>query len=252
MFAAIRRRLAARKPFPGHWRKILSDDVPFYHQLSERNRVRLEEKLKIFALTKHFEGAGGMEVNERVEVVISACAARLTLNLPDEHYSRLRAIIVYPGAYHHPGRDDIVLGEMSGRGTMVLSWQAVVHGLKNTEDGLNTAFHEFAHALDLEDGMFDGTPILESLCAYAPWVKIMTHYYDDLRDGRRRKRMLRRYGATNEAEFFAVATEAFFEKPRQLRKRKRDLYDLLSDYYNSDPAAELEAFIERDRDAKVS
>jgi MtfA peptidase len=247
MLGAFRRWRAARRPFPDAWREILEKDVPFYARLSETDRVRLEEKVNVFARTKHFAGAGGMTVDDRVKVVIAAAAARLVLGLPDEHYPKLKEIVVYPGAYHHPDRDAVILGEVNGFGTMVLSWQAVLDGLANTDDGHNTAFHEFAHALDLADGVFDGTPLLSTRCAYAPWAKVMTRYYDDLRDGGRRRRVLREYGATNEAEFFAVATEAFFEKPRQLRAKKPALYDLLSDYYQSDPAAELEAWIEADR-----
>jgi MtfA peptidase len=246
VLGAIRRWRAARRPFPERWRDILARDVPFYARLSAADRERLEHKLKVFARTKHFAGAGGMEIDDRVKVVIAASAARLVLNLASEHYSRLKEIVVYPDAYQHPDRDGVILGEVNSFGTMVLSWQAVLDGLANTDDGKNTAFHEFAHALDLADGNFNGTPVLATRCAYAPWAQVMTRYYDKLQEGRRKPRVLDEYGATNEAEFFAVATEAFFEKPRQLRSKKPELYELLADYYQTDPAAELERWLDLD------
>ncbi len=224
--------------------------MPFYAQLSAGDRERLEERLKIFARTVHFEGAGGMEITDRVVVVIAACAARLVLNLPDEHYNRLKEIVVYPDAYRHPDRGSAILGEVNDFGTMVLSWRAVLEGLRDTDDGKNTAFHEFAHALDLGGGTFDGTPVLVSRCAYGPWAKVMSRYYKRLRGGETRRRVLREYGAINEAEFFAVATEAFFEKPRVVREKKPDLYEVLSDYYRTDPASELEAHLTGRRNSR--
>lgn len=231
----LRRRAARRKPFPEAWRVILREHVPFYARLPDEQRARFEDKLKVFALTKHFEGAGGMTIDETVKVVVSASAARLVTNLPGEHYERLTEIVVYPGAYRHPGEDDkVVLGEAHRFGTVVLSWDAVRNGLRNQSDGHDTAAHEFAHVLDIEDGRFDGTPELSSFAAYAPWARVMTDAFGRLREGE--KNVLRAYGATNEAEFFAVATEAFFEKPRQLRARQPELYELLREYYKTDPA----------------
>lgn len=241
VLSAIRRWRAARRPFPDSWREILREDVPFYADLSTAERRRLEERLKVFALTKYFAGAGGLEITDRVKVVIAAAAARLILNLPNEHYPRLKEIVVYPDAYHHPDREGVIFGEVNDFGTMVLSWQAVLDGLRDTDDGYNTAFHEFAHALDLGGGSFNGTPVLATRCAYGAWAQVMSRYYERLQSGPARHRVLRDYGATNEAEFFAVATEAFFEKPRALRRKKPDLYALLADYYRADPASEREA-----------
>lgn len=236
----VRRRLAAREPFPEAWREILRRRVPFAALLSPQERGRFEHKLKIFARTKHFEGAAGMVVDDEVRVVISAAAARLVMNLPREHYARLVEIIVYPSHLRHD--DDphaVVLGRAVGAGTVVLSWEAVLHGLANTTDGLDTATHELAHALDAADGAFDGTPDLATHEAYAPWTRVMSDAFSRHRRQRRFKRraVLREYGATNEAEFFAVATEAFFEKPVQMQRRHPDLYDRLKSYYRSDPAA---------------
>ncbi len=245
MFGVIdwfRRRRAMSQPFPEAWREILREKVPFYGRLRGIAVRRFEDKLKVFARTKHFIPAGDFAIDETVKVMISAAAARLVMNLPDEHYQRLTEIVVYGGAYHHGDKDKVVLGEAHGWGTVVLSFDAVRHGLQNAEDGHDTAMHEFAHVLDVADGTFDGTPILESHAAYSPWVKVMTREYTKMRSrrGLARKSVLRKYGATNEAEFFAVATETFFEKPRQMKEKHPELYDVLRDHYEIDPLAELE------------
>jgi len=243
-----RRRRAARAPFPAAWRDVLRADVPFYTRLAPAVVPRFEERLKIFALTKAFIGAHGFTVDDRVRVVIAASAARLALYLQNEHYARLTEIIVPPTNYKHatgPGAQDgaVVFGEAHRHGTVVLSWEAVIAGMKNPEDGHDTALHEFAHVLDVSDGQFDGTPVLEERAAYAPWARVMSGSFLGLRGkkAKRKKHVLREYGATNEAEFFAVAAEAFFEKPRQLRDKHPELYALLADYFNCDPAAEVEA-----------
>jgi len=243
LWDAFRRHRAAREPFPSAWRAILERRVPFYLGMDSATREAFEDKLKVFVRTKSFEGARGFRIDDEVRVVIGATAARLITNLPDEHYDDLMAIIVYPSHYKHPeghgaSEGAIVLGEANDRGAVVLSWDAVLHGLADPKDGHDTATHEFAHALDIEDGVMDGAPNLGSDGAYANWARVMTRAHAGLRRRRPRARpVLRDYGATNEAEFFAVATEAFFEKSRRLRDEQPALYAVLSDYYRCDPAA---------------
>jgi MtfA peptidase len=236
----IARWRARRRPFPAPWREILREQVPFYPRLGPDERARFEDKLKVFAWTKHFIPAGGMQLDDRVKVLIAAAAARMTMNLPREHFGRLTEIVVYPSHYLHPGRDDVIFGEAHRFGTMVLSYDAVVAGIRNGEDGHDTTIHELAHVLDAADGTFDGTPPLEGN-AYGPWARAMSKSYLALRAAGRRRHVLRAYGATNEAEFFAVATEAFFEKPRQLRQKQPEVYEVLASYYRLDPASELTA-----------
>jgi len=238
LFSWIRRRRAARMPFPEAWRTILRQEVPFYARLEPAAAARFEAKLQILARTKHFAGAAGFEVDDRVRVVVAAAAARLIMNMPGQHYDRLGDIVVYPDDYRHPGGplDQAVFGEAHHHGTVVLSWAAVLAGLRNPDDGHDTATHEFAHVLDAQDGNFDGTPVLRCFAAYAPWARVMSVEFLSLsgkrrHKGKRARQVLRQYGATNEAEFFAVATEAFFEKPRQLRARHPELYAVLAEYY---------------------
>lgn len=236
----VRRRLAAREPFPDRWRAVLRRRVPFYARLGPEERERFEQKLKIFARTKSFEGVKGMVVDDEVRVVISAAAARLVMNLDGEHYARLVDVVVYPSHFKHQEEQGaVVLGQAFGPGTVVLSWEAVVRGLADTSDGQDTATHEFAHALDAGDGAFDGTPELATFDAYAPWTRVMSSAFTQLqrKAARGRHDLLREYGAKNEAEFFAVATEVFFERPKQMRIKHPELYDVLRSYYRTDPAA---------------
>ncbi len=235
----VRRKLAERGAFPQAWRSILRARVPFYQYLTADEKRRFERKLQVFARTKPFSGANGMVITDEVKVVVAAAAARLVMNLPGEHYGRLNEIVIYPSHYKHKDKQGVtVLGEAFGPGVVVLSYRAVLQGLSNPHDGHDTASHEFAHALDAADGAFDGTPELESVEAYGPFASVMTRSFNKLsaKVGRKQSDLLREYGATNEAEFFAVATETFFEKPEQLLRREPALYAVLAAYYRADPA----------------
>lgn len=222
---------------PDEWLGYLDRNVPFVAKLQDDVRARFLRDLKIFAWEKHFIGAGGFEITDEVKVVISAAAVRLTLHLDISYYNRLTEIIVYPSHYVHDGTDGVVFGEAHAWGTVVLSWDAVIQGLRNPNDGHDTATHEFAHVLDRADGAFDGTPELRAGGHYRPWATVMSHHFLRLQKrGKTQRKVLRMYGATNEAEFFAVATESFFEKPDQMRERTPDLYDEMRRFYGFDPS----------------
>jgi Mlc titration factor MtfA (ptsG expression regulator) len=210
-----------------------------YRRLPPALQARLRDLLKVFAWEKTFIGAGGLEVTDEMRVVISASAARLVLHLGLGYYDRLTEIVVYPFIFRHPESDEALLGEAHAWGVVVLSWPAVLQGIRNPDDGHDTASHEFAHVLDRADGAFDGTPRLHSRSLYRPWAQILSRHYLKLRRGDREERkVLRDYGATNEAEFFAVATESYFEKPRQMRTHAPDLYRELQELYGGDPAGD--------------
>lgn len=240
IFRKLRRRRLAERPFPEDWLKILNERVPFFSRIHSDKRPRFLETLRIFAEEKTFTGVAGMEITDEVKVVISACAARLVLNLDLSYYDRLSEIIVYPYVYRHPNEDhEIILGEAADWGTVVLAWPAVLEGLSDPRDGHETALHEFAHVLDRENGVFNGTPKLKAKADYEPWAHVMSEHFLALRDEKRTElKVLDYYGATNEAEFFAVATESYFEKPRQMKKYMPDLYEELQSFYGGDPAAD--------------
>ena len=237
-FRWFRRRQLQRRPFPPEWLSYLEARVPFFRKLSPELRQRFLEQLKVFVWEKEFIGANGFLITDEVRVVVGATAIQLVVHLGLSYYDRLREIIVYPGAFKLPERTGAVLGEAKHWGQVILSWESVLAGLSNPRDGHDTAAHEFAHVLDRADGAFDGTPALREYSHYRAWAAVMDEHFRALQRGRPLERkVLDDYGALNEAEFFAVATESFFEKPRQMKAKTPELYEELRRFYGWDPAA---------------
>jgi hypothetical protein len=237
-FRWFRRRQLQRRTFPPEWLSHLEAHVPFFRGLSPELRQRFLEQLKVFVWEKEFVGANGFFITDEVRVVVGATAIQLVLHLGLSYYDRLREIIVYPGAFKLPDRTGAVLGEAKHWGQVILSWESVLAGLRNPRDGRDTASHEFAHVLDRADGAFDGTPTLREYSHYRAWAAVMDEHFRGLQRGRPHERkVLDDYGALNEAEFFAVATESFFEKPRQMKAKTPELYEELRRFYGWDPAA---------------
>ncbi len=243
-----RKRLMAR-PFPNEWKTIIERNVPLYRRLPAALKEQLHGLIRVFLAEKHFEGCGGLEITEEMEVTIAAQACMLLLNRPPTFFPKLHSILVYPHTYVAKGTSyengimidehDARLGESWGNGPVVLAWDSVKGGTANTTDAHNVVLHEFAHQLDQEDGIADGAPILGQRSRYVAWARVLGAEFAALQESKKRHRrsVLDTYGATNPAEFFAVATEAFFEKPRQMQKRHAELYDELREYYQLDPAA---------------
>jgi len=197
---------------------------------------------------KRWEAARGFALDDTVRVVIAAQAALLVLGLSTDHYRLVSGIVVHPttvettGVRPGPSRGTVtsdplsVLGlAQSGRGPVVLAWDEALAGAHRSQPGHNVVLHEFAHKLDMLDGTIDGTPLLPRELR-ADWVRVCTGVYQDLVAGRPRPPM-RWYGATNPGEFFAVATEVFFEQPAELAALEPELYDVLRRFYRQDPAA---------------
>ena len=226
-----RRRLLAR-PFPEGWQTIVDRRLRFYAELSPELQQRFRDELQVFLGRVRFFGAGGLEVTDEIRVTIGGCAVRLILHLDESYYDRLKEIVVYPHDYKHPDDDGHMLGEAQDFGTVVLSWPAVLVGLSRPTDGHDTAVHEFAHVLDKTSLGFDGTPRLRAREDYRVWGEVMSEHFFRLQRGDRDTlAVLDDYGAENEAEFFAVATEAFFEHPDDLRERAPDLHEVLARFY---------------------
>lgn len=262
MFAFLtkRRREEIRgQPFPPEWLAVVERNVPMYARLPPDDQAELLRKVLVFCAEKNFEGAGGLEMTDEVRVTIAAQASILLLHLDDDdYYPRLKSIIVYPSAYRVPREQQeggithageaVHLGESWQHGAVVLAWNSARRGAADPRDGQNVILHEFAHQLDQEDGAADGTPELERWAFYAPWARVLSEQYLVLRKaaGRGGKTVLDKYGATNEAEFFAVATEAFFEKPTLLKARHPELYEELARYFGQDTAANAAIPVKRD------
>lgn len=241
-----RRRRLLGEPFPAEWEQILQRNVALYSLLPSPLQEQLQARMKVFLGERRFEGCGGLEITDEIRVTVAAQACMLLLNRPTRYYSGLSSILVYPGAYvaktprpfggWEEGRSGR-LGESWTRGSVVLAWDHVRQRASEYRDGQNLVFHEFAHQLDQEDGVADGIPGRDLSAGYLAWGRLMHREYLKLQRSARRgtRDVLDEYGATNPAEFFAVATEAFFEKPAQLARRRPKLYEALKECYRVDP-----------------
>jgi Mlc titration factor MtfA (ptsG expression regulator) len=253
LLSALRRFFSPRsralsRPFPEVWREILKTNVPLCQRLDPRQIERLEKLIQAFIVDIPFEGCGGLRIDDEMRVTIAGQACLLVLESDRPTFPILRSILVYPSAYKAPergpsgafeGEAKARLGESWGEGYVVLAWDAVLHGAVDMSDGQNVVLHEFAHQIDQEDGVADGVPILDHPQRYGNWTKVLDRDFEAFEErlSRRKKTVLDPYGATNKAEFFAVATETFFEKPRALKKRYPELYEMLRELYGLDPVA---------------
>ena len=227
-----------RRQFPVEWIEIIEKDFPMYRKMPIELREQLHGLMNVFLGEKVFEGCGGLEITDEMRVSIAAQACVLLLNRKSRYYPKLRTIYVYPHTYVAKGSEgkSARLGESWQNGPVVLAWNSVQGGARNMHDGKNVVMHEFSHRLDQEDGDADGAPILERGSSYRTWAKVLGSEYDAMRKkGWRRKTVMNKYGATNPAEFFAVATETFFEKAKQMKKKQPELYEELKAYYKLDP-----------------
>jgi len=255
-FTGRRRRRIRARPFPDEWRRIVRRAVPYCKLLTPEEQHELEGHVQVLLEEKHFEGAGGLEMTDEVRLSIAAQAALLLLNRGEpDYYPGLSSIIVYPASYVAPAKqqrpDGTIVegpqarsGESWLRGNVVLSWRDVRHGAGDEGDGRNVVIHEFAHQLDGATGETNGAPPMPSAEASREWSRVLAREFDELRAQLRHtpRTFLGRYAATSPAEFFAVATEKFFEEPIELRERHRDLYEQLKSYFRQDAAERFETW----------
>lgn len=241
-----RQELRARD-FPAEWRETLKKNVGLYPRLPQTLKAELEGHVQVFLEEKEFEGCGGLSVTDEMRVTVAGLACLLLLNRRSNYYPKLTTVLLYPAAYvvEEAAADGPVkgrqvrLGESWDSGTVVLSWSDVTRSSHDIRDGHNLALHEFAHQLDQEDGSSDGVPLLEQKTQYYSWAEVLSEEYRQLQklSAKGKKHVMDSYGATNPAEFFAVATETFFEKPRQLKRKHPELYEELKTFYHLDPIA---------------
>ena len=224
-------------PYRDEWTVYLLRNVPLYPRLSEAEQARLRDDLRVFVAEKNWEGCGGLVLTDEIKVTIAANACLLLLGLEPDCFRRVRSVLVYPTEFRVPEYQGGRLGEAWYRGPVVLTWDTVVPGGRHYLEGRNVVLHEFAHQLDYLDGEINGTPPLRDAEQAERWRGVMTAEYDKLvKDCTRGKAtLLDEYATKNPAEFFAVATECFFEQPVRTRRRHPLLYDLLRDYYGIDP-----------------
>jgi hypothetical protein len=233
---------------------VIERNVAQYRGMPRELRTQLQRLVKQFLHQKTFVGCAGLEVTEEMRVTIAAQACLLLLNRPTRVYPGLHAVLVYPGAFLVPRRQQDeagvvtetrqdLLGESWGDGRVVLSWEHVRRAGLPPEGTHNVVLHEFAHQLDSESGSNNGAPFLGSPERYRSWSETLSRDFDLLRRDAYwgQRDVLDPYGATNPAEFFAVATESFFEQPHELAARHPELYAEFEAYYRVDPRAWLPA-----------
>ena len=239
-----------KTPLQPEWLAIVERNVLYYRILAPEDRLELQGLIQVFLAEKHFEGCEALKITDEIRLTIAAQACILLLRRKTDFYPSLLSILVYPHAYVAPIRRrepggifsegvQALAGQTWDKGSLVLSWDDVLRGASDIRDGRNIVFHEFAHQLDNEAGLADGAPLLPRSSMYTAWARILGREYRALIDSieHNRPTLIDSYAATNPAEFFAVATEFFFEKPVQLKERHPELYEELRIFYEQDPAS---------------
>ena len=242
-----RRRRVRERPFPPDWRSVLEDSIPLYRRLPSDDREELHGHVQVLLAEKHFEGTAGLEVTDRMRLVVAAQAGILLLHRSTDYFPKLVSVLLYPGEYSVQEEievddglvdeiDEARVGESWQTGTLILSWEDVERDLAS--DLQNVVLHEFAHQLDAESGETNGAPILADRELRQRWADAMSDAFERLTDavGRNEETLLDPYGTEDPAEFLAVATEAFFRLPNEPEEEEPALYAVLRDYFRPDPA----------------
>lgn len=235
------RRQVLATDFPVEWRNILQNRVGFYHTLkTDEEKQRFEKMVQLFLSEKRITGID-VEIDDLTKVLVAASAIIPIFGFRDWEYRNLGEVLVFPGSIQkYKNEKSEVVSEVLGRVNpfqndhyVTLSKPALEQGFRDMADRKNVGIHEFAHMLDQADGEIDGTP-----AAYLPaelvqpWQELMYRKIQKIRQG---KSDIDDYGATSEAEFFAVVTEYFFEKPGQLAEKHPRLYELLTQVFQQNP-----------------
>ena len=229
---------------------LLEGRYPEWVRLTDAERADMQRLIVAFVDRMRWESARGTDLTPEMKVLIGAQACLLLLGLDVDEFPATPSIIVHGRAVIESGEREIGVGRVRSdgrrrldgqahyRGPVVLSWPAVERDLARPERGRNVVYHEFAHQLDMLDGSIDGAPPLGAGGSAERWVAVMSDAYERLRQGG--SEVVRPYAGTNPGEFFAVATEAFFTRPIDLRTHEPDLFVQLCTYYGQDPARRAE------------
>lgn len=232
--------------FLPQWRDLCDRRFRWWGALDPVERRHLEDLALALVADKSWEAANGFELSDEMMVTIAVQAALLALELPGDAYRGVQAIVVHPSTLVLDGEHSqvpgvvsdgpmAILGQASYNGPVLIAWDQALDDARHPGRGHNVVFHEFAHKLDMLDGTVDGTPPMATAEDLQRWVQVCTAAYEEVVEGRG-GRSLRSYAGVNPAEFFAVATEAFFDDPHVLRHEHPELYAVLGAYYRQDPA----------------
>ena len=235
-------------PLPGDAVSTLQRQVALYSQLPDNLQQALQGCVNRFLYDKVFVGCNGFQVTDEVRLTVAGNACLLVLQREKKYFPGFETILIYPETYVAPQisydglvethHDSVRAGESWHRGPVVLSWSDVEQGLRHEGDGHNVILHEFAHKLDEENSTMDGLPVLRNAEAYQAWAEVFTEEYAAflLRVEHGTNDVIDEYGAVSAAEFFAVATESFFEKAHKMQRELPALYQQLQQFYGLDPA----------------
>lgn len=233
------------------WSEFLESKVGFYRALRKEEKAVFEHRILLFLQTTAIE-SGSFEVTVEDCLLVAASAVIPVWGFPKWHYFNLKTVYLFPASFNQRFecyQPDSMITGMVGTGPMAgkmgLSRPHLYLGFENTRDKRNVGIHEFVHLVDMADGECDGYP--EKLKQYAysiPWFELVAQKISDID---KRSSNIRDYGATNRAEFLAVASEYFFERPAMLQKKHPKLFDALSDFYQQDVLAIEKAIRPRKR-----
>jgi Mlc titration factor MtfA (ptsG expression regulator) len=248
LLVELRRKRLRSRPFPAEWREVMRRLVPYVHTMPADLQLQLKRHMQVFLAEKSFIGCAGLEVTDEMRITIAAQACLLLLNRRAGYYRNLRQILVYPGAFivDRVHTDNIgvlqdqrrvLAGESWSHGQVILSWDDAVDGAAIVDDGRNVVIHEFAHQLDQEKGHANGAPYLSHRKRYKRWSQVFNTEFARLQEqvAAQQPSLFSDYGATNPAEFFAVASEVFFEQALVMAAHYPALYRELSEFYCVNP-----------------
>lgn len=256
-----RRHYLRSRPLTNEQQRLLADCLPLYHRLPAERQRELQANIALFLHEKVFVGCEGLQITEKMRVAVAAHACLLLMGRENRCYPNLYTVLLYPGTYvaeetYHDGYIETIghsvrEGEAHYRGPVVLSWGDLEDDISHPDNGRNVALHEFAHKIDEEDGYYDGRPLFGGADEGKSWASVLGPEFEKLRRRLHREgqdqesgeeeepSVLDLYGAESPAEFFAVATEAFFVIPGGMRAAHPQLYRELCRFYRLDPAALL-------------
>jgi len=248
VYPVHRRRQLDSRVFPDAWLTIVTGKLPVYTKMTAAQQLQLQKLITRFLASKNIIGCAGLKVTDEIRLTIATHACLLLLNRPSNEYRELRTILVYPSSFlvKHDVHDEagivttgrhVLSGESWSNGKVILAWDNVAHGVHDFSDGYNVVLHEFAHQLDHQSGITNGAPLLYSPTAYKNWARVFSEEFAQLQHATdsHLNTLIDQYGATDPAEFFAVVTETFYEKPQQLASHHPELFEELKLYYRVDP-----------------
>jgi Mlc titration factor MtfA (ptsG expression regulator) len=233
------------------WRSYLQKNLGWYPLLNETERRKLEGDLKIFIAEKNWEGCAGLVMTDEIKVTIAGQASLLSLAWKDYHFDQVRSILVYPAAYRAKGRQVFGqslpaerIGEAFGGDSVVLSWRDSLVAARSARDGQNVVLHEFAHIIDMENGDSDGIPAISNDNLRRRWRIAFEREFRQMTEqlALGRPTLLEPYAGESEAEFFAIATEAFFESALAFRQLMPEFYGVMTEFFGQDPAQRFSSF----------